>query len=138
MHFARARKTLTAWFGLVAMALVLFAPAVSQALASHSHRVGLALSVPLCEAKPAIAVATSAMLAVNVDGHADGHDGPADHHAACGYCDLLAQHVLAPTADAPSTVPAPIHARAWVAPPERVAFREVRHAGRPRDSPFLI
>ncbi|CAJ0726607.1 DUF2946 domain-containing protein [Ralstonia mannitolilytica] len=138
MHFARARKTLTAWFGLVAMALVLFAPVVSQALASHTHRVELALSLPLCEAKPAVASATSAMLAVNVDGHADGHDAPADHHAACGYCDLLAQHVLAPTADAPVTLPAPVHARARMAPPERVAFREARHAGRPRDSPFFI
>jgi len=138
MHFARVRKTLTAWFGLVAMALVLFAPVVSQALAAHSHRVGLALSLPLCEAKPAVASATSAMLAVNVDGHAGGHDGQAEHHAACGYCDLLAQHVLVPTADAPITVSAPIHARAWTALPERVAFREARHAGRPRDSPFLI
>ena len=38
MHFARTRKRLTAWLGLVAMVLVLFVPMVSQALELHELR----------------------------------------------------------------------------------------------------
>ncbi|MDR4256848.1 DUF2946 domain-containing protein, partial [Bacillus subtilis subsp. subtilis NCIB 3610 = ATCC 6051 = DSM 10] len=50
MHFARTRKRLTAWLGLVAMVLVLFVPMVSQALELHELR-AFEQAAPLCEAK---------------------------------------------------------------------------------------
>lgn len=131
MHFARTRKTLTAWLGLVAMALVLFAPMVSQALERHELRV-FEQSMPLCEAK------TSASGGTELPIGSTGHDMPAGHQAACGYCDLLAEHVVVPTIIPPMATPAPVHAIAWTPEPGRLAARHARHAGRPRDSPFLL
>lgn len=128
MHFARTRNRLTAWLGLVAMVLVLFVPMVSQALESHELRT-FEQAMPLCEAK------SSAAVSVELPA---GHGMPADHHAACGYCDLLAEHVLVPTTIPPMVAPAPIHATAWPSEPGRLAAHQARHAGRPRDSPFLL
>lgn len=120
MHLARTRTRLTAWLGLVAMVLLLVAPMVSQALAPHALRTSFEQAMPICEATPAA-----------------GTHMPVDHHAACGYCDLLAQHVLVPTAVPPLAVPAPVHVGAWTAAHGRLAASEARHAARPRDSPFL-
>ncbi|MGM3274733.1 DUF2946 domain-containing protein [Ralstonia sp. 24A2] len=131
MHFARTRKTLTAWLGLVAMALVLFAPMVSQALERHELRV-FEQSMPLCEAKtPAAVVAELPIGSI-------WHDMPSGHQVACGYCDLLAEHVLAPTILPPMATPAPVHAIAWAPEPGRLSAHKARHAGRPRDSPTLL
>lgn len=129
MHFARTRNRLTAWLGLVAMALVLFVPMVSQALESHELR-AFEQGLPLCEAKSSVASVSIELPA--------RHGMPADHHAACGYCDLLAEHVLVPTTIPPMAAPTPIHAAAWPWASGRMAVRQVRHAGRPRDSPFLL
>lgn len=134
MHFARTRKTLTAWLGLVAMALVLFAPMVSQALERHELRV-FEQSMPLCEAKTSAAV--GAELPIGPIGSI-GHDMPAGHQAACGYCDLLAEHLLVPTILPPMATPAPVHAIAWAPEPGRLSAHQARHAGRPRDSPTLL
>jgi hypothetical protein len=164
MHFARTRKRLTAWLGLAAMVLVFFAPVVSQQLALHALHTAAEHAVPPCEAQPMAAAdcempadhhmsaghempvehqmpAEHHMLAghhmpVEHSAPADHHT-PADHHAACGYCDLLAHHVPAPLPIVPMAQPAPDHALAWRAASERLAVHEVRHAGRPRDSPFL-
>lgn len=88
MHFARTRKRLTAWLGLVAMVLVLFVPMVSQALEAQALQ-AFEQAAPLCEAKPSAAASTALPI---------GHEMPAGHHhAACGYCDLLADQVLVPT-----------------------------------------
>ena len=127
MHFARTRTRLTAWLGLVAMVLLFFAPMVSQAVSPHVLLTPFEQAAPLCEAKPSVGADMPA-----------GHGMPADHHAACGYCDLLAQHGLAPPAILPMAVPAPVHVSAWTAAPMRLAAREIRHTARPRDSPFLI
>lgn len=128
MHFARTRKRSTAWLGLVAMVLVLFAPMVSQALASHDLQ-AFEQAAPLCQAKPATPASTDLPAGPGVPDH---------HHAACGYCDLLAEHVLAPTTIAPMAAPAAPYAAAWPLEPGRLALRKARHAGRPRDSPFLL
>ncbi|MDE4926187.1 DUF2946 domain-containing protein [Ralstonia insidiosa] len=129
MHFARTRKRLTAWLGLVAMVLVLFVPMVSQALEAQALQ-AFEQAAPLCEAKPSAAASTALPI---------GHEMPAGHHhAACGYCDLLADQVLVPTTLAPMVEPAPIHATAWPAEPGRLAAHQARHTGRPRDSPFLL
>lgn len=129
MHFARTRKRLTSWLGLVAMVLVLFVPTVSQALEAQALQ-AFEQAAPLCEAKPSAAASTALPI---------GHEMPAGHHhAACGYCDLLADHVLVPTTLPPMAEPAPTHATAWPAEPGRLAAHQARHAGRPRDSPFLL
>lgn len=58
MHFARTRKRLTAWLGLVAMVLVLFVPTVSQALEAQALQ-AFEQAAPLCEAKPSAAASTA-------------------------------------------------------------------------------
>ncbi|MDC6176375.1 DUF2946 domain-containing protein [Ralstonia solanacearum] len=127
MHFARTRTRLTAWLGLVAMALAFFAPVVSQQLALHPSSSLSGQVLPYCTATP-VASAGSDL---------PGHGLPTHHHAACGYCDLLAHHVPAPAPAVRMAVPVPAYGVAWVAASERFAVREVRRAGRPRDSPFL-
>ncbi|CAB3749030.1 DUF2946 domain-containing protein [Paraburkholderia humisilvae] len=76
----RARKRLTAWLGIIAMCLVMLVPLVSQLIVS------------------AYADAPGAVLcsALQPDG-GDTHRMNGDPLAACGYCDLLADHVAAPT-----------------------------------------
>ena len=77
----RSRKHLTAWLGLIAMWLVVLAPIVSQ-LVIAAHRDDASTAV-LCSA---------------VQPPADSdHAGHADPLAACGYCDLLADHMVMPT-----------------------------------------
>jgi hypothetical protein len=72
------RKPLTAWLGLIAMWLIVFAPMVSQ-LVAHAH---------------ADAPAAALCSAVQPDG--GEHHAPFDQLSACGYCDLLADHVAVP------------------------------------------
>lgn len=81
----RSRKHLTAWLGLIAMWLIVLAPIVSQ-LVVAAHR-----------ADPAAAALCSAV-APAADSAADSaHVAHADPLAACGYCDLLADHIAMPT-----------------------------------------
>ncbi|WP_313768158.1 DUF2946 domain-containing protein [Burkholderia pseudomallei] len=117
---ARRRIRLTAWLGLFAMWLVVFAPIVSQGLAARYANTPAA---PIC----------------SVDGQpdADNH-APAVHFDACGYCDLLADHTPAP----PSAI-LQLHAvesYGIAQPLVSLTFvsRDVRRAARPRDSPHFI
>jgi hypothetical protein len=72
------RKHLAAWLGLIAMWLVVLAPAVSQ------------LVVSLHQREPVAAVCSDAQPA------GIGHVAPAGPLSACGYCDLLASHPVGP------------------------------------------
>ncbi|WP_420996557.1 DUF2946 domain-containing protein [Cupriavidus sp. 30B13] len=74
----RKRISTTAWLGLLAMWLIVFAPAVSQFVAS-AHA-----------ADPAGYICSAA--------HPDdaAHQAPGVDLSACGYCDLLADHPAAP------------------------------------------
>jgi hypothetical protein len=77
-----ARARLTAWLGLIAMWLILFAPLVSQWCAA-SQRNAVAPETALCSVMhPAGQTASSSH---------------GDRLAACGYCDLLSDHAAAPT-----------------------------------------
>ena len=76
----RSRKHLTAWLGLVAMWLIVLAPIVSQ-LVVAAHRTD-----------PAAAALCSAGQAPTDSAHV----ARADPLAACGYCDLLADHIAMP------------------------------------------
>jgi hypothetical protein len=92
----RIRRQLTAWLGLLAIGLLVFAPVVSQVRLAAQH-----VAAPqdvLCSAVPSgSAPAGSA----SASGHAHQHDGML---AACGYCGLLADHPAMP----------PLHIAAFV------------------------
>lgn len=77
----RSRTHLTAWLGLIAMWLIVLAPIVSQ-LVVASHR-----------DDPTAAALCTAIQPASETAHA----AHADPLAACGYCDLLADHIVVPT-----------------------------------------
>jgi hypothetical protein len=111
---------MTAWLGVFAMWLIVFAPVVSQGRVSHDRNAPLATICSIDE-QPAA-----------------GHHSHGLHLGACGYCDLLAHHVPAP---APALPPLPAAENYGIAqPPASLAFihRDLFRAGRPRDSPFLV
>lgn len=72
------RKYLTAWLGLIAMWLIVFAPVVSQLVAS-------------ARADEPVAVLCSA-----AQPNTSNHHTGVDSLDACGYCNLLSHHVAAP------------------------------------------
>ena len=117
----RAHKHSVAWFGLIAMWLVVVAPLVSQLLvASRAHEPGSAI----CSAV--------------------GSDAPAAHHAsadklaACGYCDLVSHHVAALSVPPAGLIAMLLLAVAQVsAPPLFVPHAAAFPSGRPRDPPVL-
>lgn len=77
----RARNRLTAWLGLIAMWLIVLAPVVSQ-LRLEARADDAVQQAVLCSAtQPAVDLM---------------HAGHGDSLAACGYCDLLADHVALP------------------------------------------
>ncbi|HTH60942.1 MAG TPA: DUF2946 domain-containing protein [Paraburkholderia sp.] len=82
----RTRYRLTAWLGLIAMLLIVIAPIVSQL--SVAPRIDDAATAALCSGTPPSAPTAHA-----------AHR--ADPLAACGYCDLLANHPAMPAAPAP-------------------------------------
>ncbi|HEY2022157.1 DUF2946 domain-containing protein [Paraburkholderia sp.] len=91
----RSRNRMTAWLGLVAMWLVVFAPLVSQLLASSSANEPIAA---LCSAlHPAGSGSSSESGLVAQNSPAPVHLGHADAFGACGYCHLLEHHVAMPT-----------------------------------------
>lgn len=92
----RSRNHLTAWLGLVAMWLVVFAPIVSQMLAANDTREPVAALCSVLHPADANALDPAATKLV---GHAPqpmhlSHD---DAFGACGYCHLLEHHVALPT-----------------------------------------
>jgi hypothetical protein len=116
----RSRKTMTAWLGLVAMWLIVFAPLASQCLASHD-----AYAPGLCSAQE------------EHDAEAHRH-APADHLSACGYCNLLAHQALVSASALPQWLSAGKHGFAEPLPSYRLASRKAFPVARPRDSPSLV
>ncbi|NIF65194.1 23S rRNA (adenine(2030)-N(6))-methyltransferase RlmJ, partial [Burkholderia sp. Cy-647] len=95
----RSRTRFTAWLGLLAMWLIVLAPLVSQLLAAHRA------DDPTVAAICSTAHAPSQSMAMSMPMPADSamqmdHTDPL---AACGYCDLLADHLVLP-----SLPPAPL------------------------------
>ena len=137
MTTPHSRNRMTAWLGLVAMWLIVFAPVVSQLLVSQ-------------RANEPIAALCSALQPRNLSA-AIGHTGnigdndPAPVHlshddafGACGYCHLLAHHVAMPTLAA--TTPPAAFAIAGTAPPAlstRFTPLGAFPSGRPRDPPAV-
>ncbi|PXW23857.1 Protein of unknown function [Paraburkholderia caballeronis] len=85
--FFRARNRMTAWLGLIAMWIVVLAPLVSQ----------LVVSAHMDD--PATAALCSVVQPVAGDAHDSQHG---DLLAACGYCDLLADHPALPAVVGPT------------------------------------
>ena len=129
----RSRNRLTAWLGLIAMWLVVFAPVVSQVLASHRVPEPIAA---LCSALPAAQPGVS-----DHAGHAEAaavHLGHDDAFSACGYCHLLQHHVAMPTVAA--TEPPVAVVMTGTAPPTlstRFTPLGAFPSGRPRAPPAV-
>jgi Protein of unknown function (DUF2946) len=110
----------------MAMWLVVFAPTVSQMIVA------------------ARADEPSRMVHAAVQSEAHAHHAHHMHHAdsnmldACGYCDLFAHHVAAPT-----VVPSPLLATVVLAtaqiaaPPAFIPFAAAFPSGRPRGPPVV-
>jgi Protein of unknown function (DUF2946) len=122
----RARHHCVAWLGLMAMWLVVFAPTISQMIvAARADGPGCTLHA-----------------AVQSEEHA--HHAHHMHHAdsnmldACGYCDLFAHHVAAPT-----VVPSPLLATVELAtaqiaaPPAFLPSAAAFPSDRPRGPPTV-
>ncbi|NML32687.1 DUF2946 domain-containing protein [Paraburkholderia antibiotica] len=137
---ARSRNRMTAWLGLVAMWLVVFAPLVSQLLeASLAHEPTAALcsthhgSGGFDEAEQADQ--TSALAQTDAAPVHLSHD---DAFGACGYCHLLQHHVAMPTVAA--VAPPAALLLAGTAPPTlstRFTPLGAFPSGRPRDPPVV-
>ncbi|MBB1631637.1 DUF2946 domain-containing protein [Cupriavidus sp. UME77] len=114
------RIRLTAWLGLIAMWLIVLAPAVSQFVAA-------------AQASDPEAVICSAAHPGDAP-----HDMPGSSLNACGYCDLLADHMPLPTLApaALSAIPLLVVATSHVLV-TRFTPLGAFPSGRPRDPPAL-
>jgi len=119
----RTRIHTVAWLGIIAMWLVVFAPLVSQWLAS-------------ARAADTIGIGTICS-AVTSESAGTKHQGSSDPLSACGYCNLLAHHVPAPaTAPALAPIVVVLASIAISAPPVVVPYAQFP-SGRPRDPPVV-
>lgn len=129
----RSRNRMTAWLGLFAMWLVVFAPLVSQMLvADRAHEPFAALCSALQPRDPG--EANGASHAAPAPVHLS-HD---DAFGACGYCHLLQHHVAMPTVAA--AAPPAALALAGSAPPTlstRFTPLGAFPSGRPRAPPAV-
>ncbi|MFT4065834.1 DUF2946 domain-containing protein [Paraburkholderia sp.] len=91
----RARNRMTAWLGLVAMWLVVFAPLVSQLLASNRANEPIAALCSVLHPSGASGAGNSGVVAQT--NPAPVHLSHDDAFGACGYCHLLEHHVAMPT-----------------------------------------
>lgn len=129
----RSRNRTTAWLGLFAMWLVVFAPLVSQMLMSsraHEPIAALCSALQPAGASDASLVAHTAPEPVHLS-----HD---DAFGACGYCHLLEHHVAMPTVAA--VEPSGTLALAGTAPPTlstRFTPLGAFPSGRPRAPPVV-
>jgi hypothetical protein len=129
----RSRNRMTAWLGLFAMWLVVFAPLVSQMLMSSQANEPIAA---LCSAlHPAGASNASRVTHAAPEPVHLSHD---DAFGACGYCHLLEHHVAMPPVAA--VEPPAALALAGTAPPTlSVRFTPLGAfpSGRPRAPPAV-
>jgi hypothetical protein len=116
----RNRKHLTAWLGLIAMWLIVFAPVVSQLVVS-------------ARAHEPVAALCSTHQTESLE-----HHGSALSLDACGYCDLLADHVAMPSVP-PAAVSVVLLVSAVLTAVLSTRFTPLGAfpSGRPRDPPFV-
>lgn len=115
------RKYLTAWLGLIAMWLIVFAPVVSQLVAS-------------ARADEPVAALCSAAQSSTPEHHA-----PVTSLDACGYCNLLTHHVAAPPIPPVAlSVLVLVSAAATAVLDTRFTPLGAFPSGRPRDPPAVF
>jgi hypothetical protein len=134
----RSRNRMTAWLGLIAMWLIVFAPIVSQVLVSNRVNVNEPFAA-LCSAlQPASQNLAGQPIQANPTNPAPVHLSHDDAFGACGYCHLLEHHVAIPSV-AVVEPPAAL-ALAGTAPPAlstRFTPLGAFPSGRPRDPPAV-
>ncbi|WP_025596911.1 DUF2946 domain-containing protein [Burkholderia sp. WSM2230] len=141
----RSHNRLTAWLGLIAMWLVVFAPVVSQMLVSNRAQEPIAaLCSALRTVQPGLMDQENQVAQANQVDHA-GHAGATAVHlshedafGACGYCHLLQHHVAMPTVAA--TEPPVVAVMTGTAPPTlstRFTPLGAFPSGRPRAPPVV-
>jgi hypothetical protein len=109
---SRNRKTMTVWLGLLAMWLIVFAPVISQmVLASRlanppmPYCSATASSTDSATSAPApMSMSMSMQMPMSMPMTPGMHHDPVKMLSACGYCDLLADHMVLPSI--PLTLPA--------------------------------
>jgi hypothetical protein len=132
----RSRNRMTAWLGLFAMWLVVFAPLVSQTLmAGRAHEPIAAL----CSALQPTGVSEASLISHAAPATPEpvhlSHD---DAFGACGYCHLFEHHVAMPTVAA--VEPPAALALSGTAPPTlstRFTPLGAFPSGRPRAPPAV-
>ncbi|PMS30748.1 DUF2946 domain-containing protein [Paraburkholderia rhynchosiae] len=135
----RSRNHLTAWLGLIAMWLVVFAPLVSQMMVSNRAQEPIAaLCSALQTAAPGVTGSTGATNHASTASTMAVHLSHDDAFGACGYCHLLQHHVAMPTVAA--TEPPVAVTIAGTAPPTlstRFTPLGAFPSGRPRAPPVV-
>ncbi|WP_115779691.1 DUF2946 domain-containing protein [Paraburkholderia caffeinilytica] len=129
----RSRNRMTAWLGLIAMWLVVFAPIVSQMLvSSRAHEPFAALCSAL--QPPGQSLASQSTQGSPAPVHLS-HD---DAFGACGYCHLLQHHVAMPSVAAIEP-PAALVLAGTVPPALSTRFTPLGAfpSGRPRGPPAV-
>ncbi|MFM0413410.1 DUF2946 domain-containing protein [Paraburkholderia aromaticivorans] len=129
----RSRNRMTAWLGLFAMCLVVFAPLVSQMLVSSRAHEPIAALCSTLQPRD-FSMASAATQAAPAPVHLS-HD---DAFGACGYCHLLQHHVAMPAVAV--VAPPPALALAGTAPPSlstRFTPLGAFPSGRPRAPPVV-
>ncbi|MFM0733087.1 DUF2946 domain-containing protein [Paraburkholderia sediminicola] len=129
----RSRNRMTAWLGLIAMWLVVFAPVVSQMLVSNRAHEPFAA---LCSAlQPGTQSLTSQSAPASPAPVHLSHD---DAFGACGYCHLLEHHVAMPSVAAVEP-PATLALVGTTPPALSTRFTPLGAfpSGRPRDPPAV-
>ncbi|HEX7912438.1 MAG TPA: DUF2946 domain-containing protein [Paraburkholderia sp.] len=128
-----SRNRMTAWLGLFAMWLVVFAPVVSQMLVSNrAHEPIAALCSALQTSDPGVANGASQASPAQV------HLSHDDAFGACGYCHLLQHHVAMPTVAAVAA-PTPLMLAGTAPPTLSTRFTPLGAfpSGRPRAPPAV-
>ncbi|MGF6900193.1 hypothetical protein P3T22_001442 [Paraburkholderia sp. GAS348] len=129
----RSRNRMTAWLGLIAMWLVVFAPVASQMLVSNrAHEPFAALCSALQPGSQSLASQSTQASPAPV------HLSHDDAFGACGYCHLLQHHLALPSVAA--VEPPAALALAGTAPPAlstRFTPLGAFPSGRPRDPPAV-
>lgn len=126
----RPRNRMTAWLGLIAMWLIVFAPVVSQVLAADRSNEPVAA---LCSA-----LQPQGVTQLHQASPAPVHLSHDDAFGACGYCHLLEHHVALP--GVASFAPVASFEVARAAPPvlsTRFTPLGAFPSGRPRDPPVI-
>jgi hypothetical protein len=102
---SRNRKSMTVWLGLLAMWLIVFAPVISQMVLAarladqpipHCSATSSSTATA-ASASASISMPMSMQMPMSMPMSPGMHHDPSKVLSACGYCDLLADHMVLPS-----------------------------------------